>query len=128
MSAKGPRRGFRTAKGAVDRSRQDRSTNFVAILFCLVAVACGRRDADASAQLDYVGMSTGVRECDHYAAEVDACLTRVAPAMKVSAAPALRAQLDAWRQLALDQKPRRGIARTCIAAHENFRRSHPDCD
>jgi len=70
--------------------------------------------------------STGVAECDAYLAKVARCLEND-PAMRAAIAAGLRAQTDAWKQMAADPANHAALAIGCTKALDGLRSAMPRC-
>jgi len=81
------------------------------VAVALVVVACKSEQASSSAKGEPSAQAP-VKECEEYAAKMEACLGKMKPEERAEEEPAFRATKDAWK----DQKDRAALAKSCKGA------------
>ena len=84
------------------------------------AAACSKKDEKATEP----AVETGVPECDAYVSKYEACLSKMSPEARTSAAPGFAAQRTAFKSNATTPEAKAQLTSQCKAALEAIR---PTC-
>jgi curli biogenesis system outer membrane secretion channel CsgG len=88
--------------------------------------ACDKKDSGATGTGGAAAAGgTGIKECDDYISKVEACMGKMDPATKAASEPGFKAQRDAWKAAAANNKD--ATQKGCKSALDSFATAYPTC-
>jgi hypothetical protein len=90
---------------------------------------CGKKDEEApSENAPPKGEAIGIDECDAYFTKAEACLSKVPPENKTAMQSAIKANREAWRDVAKNAANKDALKVGCKATLDAFIASNPSCE
>jgi hypothetical protein len=89
---------------------------------------CGKKDEEASENAPAKGDAIGVEECDAYFTKAEACLPKAPPENKTAMQSAIKANREAWRDVAKNAANKDALKVGCKATLDAFIASNPGCE